>query len=107
MKIEKYIKMLLVSMFLLIVSVVPVYASLESSKIVTGTNNLISDGTKVLTALVAGATGFVAIKDIVQWLMADDEEKTKAKKRLQRDVGIGVLGTVGVGLIAIILAYYQ
>lgn len=108
MRTEKHTKILIGSIFLFLLYTVPVYAgNLEGSKLVTGTSQLIADGTKILTGFIAGLTGYVTVKDIIQWIMADDEEKTKAKKRLQRDVCIGVLGTVGVGLIAIIFAYYQ
>lgn len=111
MKRNKLMKIMIVSIAISLVFAMTAFATggggLESSPLVTGSKKLLGDGTTVLTGLVAAVTGFLAIKDVIQWAIADDEEKTKAKKRLQRDVSIGVLGTVIVGLIAIILNYYQ
>lgn len=85
-----------------------VYASkLESTKLVTGTNKLISDGIKVLVAMEVGLLTFLLIKEGMNYQKAPDEEKGKHKKNL---TGIAVAGVVVISLTSLvpaILSYYQ
>lgn len=86
---------------------IPVFAGgLEGSNLVTGTKKLISDGTAVLTGLVAGLTVLLSIKNAIAWQAASDEEKPKHKKTFVTTLGLGVIGTTIAGVITVILSYY-
>lgn len=92
--------------FTLLFSISAFAGDLESSSLVTGTKKLISDGTAVLTGLVAGLTVLLSIKNAIAWQAASDEEKPKHKKTFVTTLGLGVIGTTIAGVITVILSYY-
>jgi len=85
----------------------PAFAgSLEGTTLVTGSKNLLKDGTAVLTGLVALITIILAVKNVIEWQTASEEEKPKHKKTTITTLKLGVLGTTIAGVITAVLSYY-
>lgn len=107
MKVNTVVKTTIVTGAICVAMSIASYAGgLESSQLVVGTRNLLQDGTTVLTGLVGAITAFIAIKNAIAWNTAGDQDKPVAQKKFVKDLGIGVIGTVIVGLVSIILGYY-
>lgn len=81
--------------------------SLKDNIIVTGTTNLISDGTLVVTGLSAGLTVLLLLWQFTRLQSADDEGDAKVIKKKMKKIAICGIGvTVTAGLVATILGYY-
>lgn len=85
----------------------PVYAG-ESGQpaIVSGTMSLISAGTAILTAAVAGVTVFIAMKNGFKMQTAEEEEKPKYKKAMFSTLIIGVVIATISGTVSWIFHFY-
>lgn len=81
-------------------------ASLETSKLVTGTQALLSDVTKVLLIVSGGLTITLVILNLLRLQTADDQEGVQIKKKIKMTVIIGVTVFLASGLISIIMSYY-
>lgn len=104
---KKIVYILQIAIITSLIFAVPTFASgLEGTQLVTGTKNLLRDVAAVLTGLVALLTAAVAIKNVVTWQLAADEEKPKHKKSFTQGLGLGILGVCIGGVITAVLAYY-
>lgn len=102
--------LLITSFYIMSANLILSYAGetdLGNTKLFTGTRDLLSDGTAILTGLILALTIFVGVKDVLAWQSADLNEKPAAKKRLITEVGIGILGVCISGLITAIFKFYQ
>ena len=104
---KRIIYILQIAFVVALVFAFPSFAgSLADTQVVTGTQNLFRDGAAVLTGLIALITGFFAIKGVVAWQTATDEEKPKHKKGVIQVLELGVLGTTISGIVTAVLSYY-
>ena len=85
----------------------PVYAG-ESGEpaIVSGTRALISAGTAIFTALVAGVTVVIAMKNGFKMQTAEEEERPKYKKAMLNTLIIGTVIATMSGTVAWIFHFY-
>jgi len=80
--------------------------ALGDSKLVSGTKNLISDGTTVLIGLEAAVVVFLFIKNLVQFKTGEEEEKPKHKKNAKNVLILGVLVITASGTIGVLFSYF-
>ena len=80
--------------------------ALENTTAYTGTKNLFSDLTTVLTAFLVILTFALSAWRFIKLQHAEEGEETRAKKKLIATIVIGILGSVFTGLLAVIFHYY-
>lgn len=92
----------------LVLNTISVYATgLKSTKLYTGTMQLIADAQSVLLAVEAAFVVVLLIWQGMKMQAAEQEEKPRYKKNMW---GIGITGVIIISLTAVvpvILAYYQ
>lgn len=101
----KKLKTFILTMYLTVMYSINTYA-LSSSPLVSGTQRLLEDGTTVLTGLVLAITVFIAIKNGIAWITADEQDKPIKKKAFINGIIIGIVVTTASGLVRVILGYY-
>lgn len=109
-KINKKTILITIAMVMVMVcsiNLVDAFASdIGSTKLVTGTKNLITSTTTALTGLGAAVTTVLAIIKGLQWQTADDQEKPGKKKSFISVIIIGIVITTISGVITAVLAFY-
>lgn len=80
---------------------------LENLKMVTGTKKLIQDGTVVLLVIEALLIAFLMIVQLIQYQMADDNEKPKHKKSAKTTLYVGIIVMSITTIVPVILSYYM
>lgn len=104
----KSYKVMIATVNIVLAYAFPAYASnLSNTKLVTGTQTLITVITGILTAFAVGITIVFAVKDVMVWQQANDQEAPSCKKKLIRDIGLGILIVTIGGVITAVLAIYQ
>ena len=105
-KMKKKIVTAMILMSVFIMNGMPVYAATAKPKIVSGTENLITDVGKYLTGLIAGVTVVIALWRGYQWQAADDTDKKKYSNLVKNTLIIGILLTCLAGVVTWIFSYY-
>lgn len=80
--------------------------NLGDTKLVSGTSNLLGDGTLILTGLVGAVGGFFCVKAGYAWYTAEEEAKGRKKKAFWTTFAISVLITCAPSALSAVLAYY-
>lgn len=112
-KIREVIKRILFTLIMVLSYANSAYASsvgagdLENTKLFTGTKNLLTTGTAILTGLATAVTIFFAVVNALAWQTAADQEKPAAKKKLISTVIAGVITITIGGVITAVFAFYN
>lgn len=106
------LKMALASVYVTIFSTLlcsNVYATggIQKSKLVTGTNNLVSDLTKWLTILSIPVTIFLIIYFFIRKGAADEQDQKMWQKRINVSLACGIGAILASSLVNIIVGYYK
>lgn len=80
---------------------------LGETKLVTGFQNLLTDGAKVLVVLETGVLTFLEIKEGIAYQGSEEHEKAKHKKNMIGMAGFGVLIISITALVPVVFGYFQ
>lgn len=106
-KLKKCILTILIWISTLMYSMPVQAGSLESSKLVTGSKNLLTDGLKVLIGITALVTTVLFAWRMFQFNQADEEVKPKHKKAAKTTLIAGVIILLSETIITVVFSYYQ
>jgi hypothetical protein len=104
---KKGMKIILPVLTILYTFSINAYANIQSTKIVTGTQKLIQDGSAALLIIIPIATVLVGIYFFFRMSMADEQDKKTWQNRIKVLI-FGFIGTITFSaLVNVIANYYK
>lgn len=80
--------------------------SLENTRLVTGTKELLTALAAILTGFALTITTVLTIKDIIIYMNADEQERPSVKKKIYHTLAGGILCICAAGLLTAVFAFY-
>lgn len=103
-KVNQILKNISIALMMFMILGNQVYAA--NVPMIDGTKRLIADVTTGVLLLVAGAAGLIGVKNGLQWLAADEDEKPRYKKNVRNTALIAAITISFSGIIQFVLSYY-